>query len=81
MSAAIVKGIAEHKDGTRFFGSLMSYRDHFEVAIEQGLVIRSKKMPNKGTLTAKAKEWYTRCLKDLPQCRQVFWENFDPPKE
>ena len=74
-SAAIVKGLIEHADGRRFFGSLMAYTCHLETAIEQNLV-----MPN-GKVTPKGTEWYERCLKSLPQSRPVFWKEIGSPKE
>lgn len=71
MSAAIVKGLVEHKDGTRFFGSTMSYRAHFENAVNRGLVTED------GGVSEQGAEWYERCLKRLPQSRQVFWNATD----
>lgn len=67
MSAAIVKGLVEHNDGMRFFGSTMAYTYHLENAIKRGYVTESK------SVTALGREWYERCLKQLPQTRQVFW--------
>lgn len=75
MSAAIVKGLIEHKDGRRFFGSLMSYTSHLEVAVSQNLVTAN------GKVTARGKEWYERCLKQLPQGRQAFWPDRGSPRE
>lgn len=67
MSAAIVKGLVEHDDGTRFFGSTMAYTYHFANAVKRGFVTDSK------VVTARGLEWYERCLKQLPQTRQAFW--------
>lgn len=69
MSAAIVKGLIEHNDGTRYFGSTMSYTYHFANAVKYGLVTEGGEVSSIGV------EWYERCLKDLPQTRQVFWTN------
>lgn len=67
MSAAIVKGLIEHDDGTRFFGSTTGYASHLDKAILRGLVSGS------GAVTSIGIEWYERCLKQLPQTRQAFW--------
>lgn len=69
MSAAIVKGIIEKKDGTSYFGSTMNYTYHFENAVKFGLVTKEKKVTKRG------KEWYGRCLKHLSQKRQVNWHS------
>jgi hypothetical protein len=67
MSAAIVKGLIEYDDGTRFFGSTMAYTYHLENVIKRGYVTEAN------SVTACGLEWYERCLKQLPQTRQVFW--------
>lgn len=67
MSAAIVKGIIEKKDGTAYFGSTTIYTYHFSKAVEYGYVTVDKKVTKRG------KEWYRRCLKHLVQARQVYW--------
>ena len=69
MSAAIIKGLVEHQDGRRFFGSTMNYTHHFENAVSRGYV-----MPDK-SLTPMAMDWYERHLAALPQSRQVFWKS------
>lgn len=69
MSAAIVKGLVEHDDGTRFYGSTMAYTFHFQNAVKRGLVTKAN------VVTARGVEWYERCLKQLPQTRQAFWTN------
>ena len=66
-SAAIVKGLIEHDDGTRFFGSTAEYTYHQAVAEKRGLITEAD------VVTASGREWYGRCLKQLPQTRQVFW--------
>lgn len=68
MSAAIVKGVIEHKDATRYFGSLMSFTFHLEWAIRRKLINKHRKVLKRG------QEWYDRCLHALPQGRQVFWD-------
>lgn len=79
MSAAVVKGLVEHGDATKFFGSLLSFTHHLTTAVQQGLVVmipttkRGHKIVER-RVTPRGLEWYTRCLKDLPQCRQVFWD-------
>lgn len=67
MTAAIVKGLVEYDDGTRFFGSTMVYTYHLENAVRRGFVTESN------AVTPFGLEWYERCLKQLPQTRQVFW--------
>lgn len=69
MCAAIVKGLMEHKDGTRYFGSTMSFTSHLADAIKFGYVTDAEKRK----VTPLGKEWYERCLKELPQKRQVYW--------
>lgn len=69
MCAAIVKGLIEHNDGTRYFGSTMSFTGHLEDAVKFGYVTDVKKRK----VTPLGKEWYERCLKQLPQQRQVYW--------
>lgn len=71
MSAAIVKGLIEHDDGTRFFGSTTGYDAHLSKALLRGLVSES------GAVTPIGIEWYERCLKQLPQTRQAFWNKDD----
>jgi hypothetical protein len=66
-SAAIIKGLVEHDDGTRFFGSTMAYTFHVENAVKRGYLSNSQ------SVSALGREWYEQCLKQLPQTRQVFW--------
>ena len=68
-TAAIVKGLIEHDDGTRFFGSTMAYTYHHSNAVRRGLITEDN------VVLASGREWYERCLKELPQIRQVFWTN------
>lgn len=60
MSAAIVKGLIEHDDGTRFLGLTMAYTFHFQNAVKRGLVTKANVVTSGGI------EWYERCLKQLP---------------
>jgi hypothetical protein len=68
MSAAIIKGIIEHDDGHRFFGSTMNYTYHRDKAVRRGFLLAD------GSVTTCARDWYDRHLKHLPQGRQVFWK-------
>lgn len=67
MSAAIIKGLTEKQDGMAYFGSTLNYTGHLANAIEFGYVTKT------GKVTKRGQEWYARCLKQLPQTRQVFW--------
>lgn len=67
MSAAIIKGLIERNDGTAYFGSTMLYTHHLQQAVAFGYVTAETAVTKRGT------EWYQRCLKQLPQARQVFW--------
>ncbi len=70
-TAGIVKGLKEHGDATRHFGSLMSFRHHLHVAESLGLIeIR----PGETVLTAAGEDYYvTKNLAALPNCRAYFW--------
>jgi len=71
--AAIVKGLKEHNDGTRHFGSTMGYKGHLHDAVELGVIT------SQSQLTAKGIEWYERCLVDLPQGRATYWRDVGTP--
>lgn len=67
MSAAIVKGLTEKKNGTAYFGSTGSYAYHYEQAVGFGYVTEHERV------TARGLEWYERCLARLSQKRQINW--------
>ena len=67
MSAAIIKGLVEKDSGTAYFGSTMSYTYHYEQAVRFGYVTRNKQVTTRGL------EWYNRCLRQLAQKRQIYW--------
>ncbi|WP_139313512.1 hypothetical protein [Rhodoferax antarcticus] len=67
MSAAIVKGLIEHGDGTAYFGSTISYSYHLANAVKRGYVTDAN------DVNAVGREWYDRCLVNLHRGRQTFW--------
>lgn len=74
MMAAIVKGLIEHKDASRFFGSTMALTHYLDLAEERELLTGIRRKP-----TSLAREWYKRCLAQLPQSRQAFWTDVGSP--
>jgi hypothetical protein len=71
-TAAIVKGLIEHNDKFRHFGSLGGFMYHLSGAIELGLVKRS------GDVTDKGRKWYAdKQMDKLPQGRAYMWTNRD----
>lgn len=68
---AILKGIIEHNDGTTYFGSMMGYKYHEDVAITEGLISNDGKSPTKHGL-AMYDEWQ---LVKLPnKGRAYMWD-------
>lgn len=71
-TAGIVKGLKEHNDARRHFGSLMSFQHHLHVAESLGLIERGTGMVV--SLTAAGEDYYTaKNLGALPDCRAYFW--------
>ena len=67
--AGIVKGLVEHDDAYRHFGSLLSFEHHFQEAAKCGFVDSDR------NLTEKGREWYDKSnLRDLPDARSYFWD-------
>lgn len=67
--AGIVKGLIEHNDPYRHFGSLGAYLWHLADAQESGYVDAL------GQVTDAGREWYKSAgLADLPDCRAYLWD-------
>jgi hypothetical protein len=74
--AGIVKGIVEHDDATRHFGSLMAFQGHLSDAVAAGVVTFTKKVTDLGH------RYYTAAnLKELPGTRAYMWPSRDWTKE
>lgn len=73
--AGIIKGVLEHGDPYRHFGSLMGYREHLKHAVVAGLVVE---VGNKVQVTTAGRNYYAKHgLERLPQGRSYFWSNND----
>ena len=69
--AGIVKGIKEHGDVRRHFGSTLALGIHFNEALEHGLVIGDIKTAKLTDLGCKAyDEWQ---LSKMPEGRSYLW--------
>lgn len=69
--AAIVKGLVEHNDARRHFGSLLDFSSHMEKARKLGVVVGEGEDVS---VTEKGREWYEqKKLCDLPQGRAYMW--------
>ena len=69
--AGIVKGIKEHGDVRRHFGSTLALATHFNEALEHGLVIGDIKTAKLTDLGCKAyDEWQ---LSKMPEGRSYLW--------
>lgn len=65
---AIVKGIVEHDDSARYFGSLGAHQYYLREARRHGLIDGQKQV------TPAGRNWYdSRQLGDLPERRWMFW--------
>ena len=68
-TAAIVKGIAEHDDATRFFGSISTFNGHLHDAKALGLVQFCGRK-----LTEDGRRFYEKAqLAKLPDTRAYYW--------
>ena len=64
----IIKGLVEHKDPTRHFGSTLSFNEHVKTARDKGLVDED------GQLTEAGLRFYEKHnLAKLPDCRAYMW--------
>ena len=69
--AGIVKGVKEHGDASRHFGSTLAMRSHWEDAIYSGLVcgtIKNAKLSERGL-----KAYDVWKLADMPDGRSYMW--------
>lgn len=65
--AAIVKGLVEHGDKRRHFGSTLAFTYHWQTAVECGVV-------DENGVTDLGRRYYeTARLMDLPDTRMTFW--------
>lgn len=70
--AGIVKGLVEHGDATRHFGSLIGFEAHMQQAIKDGVVNADE------SLTDAGKAWYSAAkFSELKDCRAYFWDRDD----
>lgn len=68
--AGIVKGLIEHGDPYRHFGSLLGYKSHLHKAIAAGVVNADESLG----ITELGKKWYAAAnLAGLEDCRAYFW--------
>lgn len=68
---AIVKGLVEHQDATRHFGSLLGFGYHRATAVSLKLITVEDGVC---TLTDAGRAYYSkRGLATLPDCRATFW--------
>lgn len=73
-TAGIVKGLVEHGDHRRHFGSYLALPWHLEVAERNGLITVADKV----TLTASGRQYYDeKQLADLPDGRAYMWPRED----
>lgn len=65
---AILKGLIEHNDSGRYFGSLGAHKYYLDEATKEGFLDSS------GSVTQKGKDWYAKYkLSDLSESRWMFW--------
>ena len=71
----IVKGIEEHGDTTRYFGSTLGMSWHILEAIDAGFIEGNKVVRlREARLTPEGKAFYKQAgLKYLPECRSYMW--------
>lgn len=68
---AIVKGLVEHNDATRHFGSLLGFGYHRATAVAMKLITVESSVCS---LTDAGRAYYSkRGLIALPDCRATFW--------
>lgn len=72
---AIVKGLVEHQDATRHFGSLLGFGYHRATAVAMGLITVEDGLC---LLTDAGRAYYSkRELNTLPDGRATFWTIHD----
>lgn len=79
-TAGIVKGLVEHNDPYRHFGSIAGFMFHAKVAIDLGYVsvVSDEDGINRFTVTKEGMSYYTSmCLSSLEGTRSYFWNNRD----
>lgn len=81
MVAGIVKGLVEHGDATRHFGSLLGFGWHTALARDLGYVTLDE---SKVLLTESGRAYYELAgLQELPDVRAYFWtmkrDDWSPP--
>lgn len=70
-TAAIVKGMIEHNDAKRYFGSLLAFKDHLRVAQDCGVVIGEGR---EISVTELGRAWYEdKKMNELSETRAYLW--------
>ena len=85
---AIVKGVKEHAEPTRHFGSLLGFAHYRNAVVEAGYAVYTASNPGGETLPnvlylkltpAGEKLYKTVKLDQAPDCRATFWSNIGCP--
>lgn len=67
--AGIVKGLIEHNDKYRHFGSFLAFNMHMRNTVKCGVVDEN------GAVTEKGRKWYEqKRFAELPDGRAYFWQ-------
>lgn len=73
-SACIVKSLIEHKVDDRYFGSTRLLHQHRQQAVTLGVITWCQE---RLVVTMKGRHWYNANLKQLKQCRGLYWSRQD----
>lgn len=69
--AGLIKGLKEHDDPFRHFGSLLGYFHHLAQAIELGLIFGD--LPRESLTEAGERYYADKKLDELPDCNSYNW--------